>query len=201
MLFGSSSMSSRSSLAVAGRLAAPAFAVSLLLSACAGSISPPARLGSTAEQPAYRLSAGDKLKIAVFGEDNLSGQFEVGSTGSISMPLIGELPARGLTVAELRERLATKLQDGYLKHPKLTVEVLNYRPIYLYGEVRNAGEIPYKSGMRLRDAVALAGGYTYRAEEYYVLLGRGDRTEQRVEMSGESPLLPGDNIRIPERIF
>lgn len=150
---------------------------------------------------AYKLGLGDKLKIVVFGEENLSGQFEVSPTGNIALPLVGELPAKGQTVAEFRARLASRLGDGYLKSPRVTVDVVNYRPIYVHGEVRTGGEVPYKSGMRLRDAIALAGGYTYRADETFVSLGRGDQPERQVRMTGESPILPGDNIRVPERIF
>lgn len=194
-------MFSRFSLAAFSALAVPAVAVVLAIAGCSASVGPVAQLGMPEAAAAYRLGLGDKLKIAVFGEDNLSGQFEVSPTGNVAMPLVGEMPARGLTVAEFRSRLAARLQDGYLKNPKVTVDVVNYRPVYVYGEVRTSGEIPYKTGMRLRDAIALAGGYTYRADESYISLGRGDQPEREVRLSGESPVLPGDNIRVPERYF
>lgn len=192
----------RLSLVVLSPLAAVLVA-SAVLTGCAGmsGASLPLTEGQTGQAAAYRLGVGDKLKIAVFGEENLSGQFEVSPTGSIALPLAGEVAAQGMTVSEFREQLSRRLKDGYLKHPKVTVDVVNYRPIYVHGEVRTGGEVPYKSGMRLRDAIALAGGYTYRADETFVSLGRGGEPERAVRMTGESPLLPGDNIRVPERIF
>lgn len=150
----------------------------------------------------YRLGPGDKIKVAVFGEDNLSGTFEVGPQGSVGLPLVGEVRARGLTLPEFREAVAQKLvREGILKHPKVTADVLNYRAIYVHGEVKTGGEFQYKSGLRLRDAIAMAGGYTYRADQTYVLLGRDDQKESQVAMPGDAFVLPGDNIRIPERFF
>lgn len=194
-------MLSRFSLAPFSRLVVPCLAAAFAIAGCTASVGPATQLGMPGQAAAYKLGLGDKLKIAVFGEDNLSGQFEVSPSGNVAMPLIGEMNAKGLTVAEFRNQLAGRLQDGYLKSPRVTVDVINYRPVYVYGEVRTGGEIPFKSGMRLRDAIALAGGYTYRADETYVSLGRGDHPEQSVRMTGESPILPGDNIRVPERIF
>lgn len=149
----------------------------------------------------YRLGIGDKLKITVFGEENLSGQFEVGALGSIAMPLLGELPAKGVPITAFRDALARKLADGYLKNPRVNVEVLNYRPIYVHGEVKTGGEFPYKSGLRLRDAIALAGGYTYRANQNFVVVFREGQGEMKTAMTGSFAVLPGDNIRIPERFF
>lgn len=149
----------------------------------------------------YRLGIGDKLKITVFGEDNLSGQFEVGALGSVAMPLVGEMPAKGVPITAFRDSLARKLADGYLKNPRVNVEVLNYRPIYVHGEVKTGGEFPYKSGLRLRDAIALAGGYTYRANQNFVVVFREGQGEMKTAMTGSFAVLPGDNIRIPERFF
>lgn len=149
----------------------------------------------------YRLGIGDKLKITVFGEENLSGQFEVGALGSVAMPLVGEMPAKGVPITAFRDSLARKLADGYLKNPRVNVEVLNYRPIYVHGEVKTGGEFPYKSGLRLRDAIALAGGYTYRANQNFVVVFREGQGEMKTAMTGSFAVLPGDNIRIPERFF
>lgn len=190
-----------SSFAAPPRLAALAFAAAITVAGCTSSIGPTPDLALSDRGAAYRLGLGDKLKIVVFGEENLSGQFEVSPTGNIALPLVGELPAKGQTVAEFRGHLASRLGDGYLKSPRVTVDIVNYRPVYVHGEVRTGGEVPYKSGMRLRDAIALAGGYTYRADESFVSLGRGDQPERQVRMTGESAILPGDNIRVPERIF
>ena len=149
----------------------------------------------------YRLGIGDKLKVAVFGEDNLSGQFDVNASGQLSMPLIGEIEAKGLTLHEVRDAVARRLSDGYLKNPKVSVEMLNYRPIFVQGEVKNGGEYPYKIGLSLRDAVAMAGGYTYRADESYLYIGRNGAPDITVRTPNNIEILPGDNIRIPERFF
>lgn len=185
------------------RIRAVAMAAVLLLGACAndGAIAPanfgsPQGLGRV-----YRLSIGDKLKISVFGEENLSGPSEVNGMGNVSLPLIGEVPARGQSLAEFREAVARRLADGYLKHPKVTVEITNYRPVYVHGEVKSGGEFAYKSGLKLRDAIAMAGGFTYRAEEGYVLIVRDGEAPVRLSMAGEAEVLPGDNIRVPERFF
>ncbi len=149
----------------------------------------------------YRLGVGDKFKLTVFGEDNLSGQFEVNAVGQASLPLIGELPAKGLSQQEFRDQIARKLSDGYLKNPKVTVEMLTYRPIYVHGEVKNGGEFPYKTGLSLRDVVAIAGGYTYRANQDVVYMSRAGKNEVAVQLPADIPVLPGDNIQIPERFF
>lgn len=187
-------------------IAAAAIGVALLASAC----SSPAivdgpqfltREGDRATQRVYRLGMGDKLKITVYGEDNLSGPFEVNALGQISMPLIGEMPAGGLSLQEFRDKLTRKLADGYLKNPKVSVEMMNYRPIYVHGEVKNGGEFAFKNGASLRDVVAMAGGYTYRADQTYLYIGREGEPDVAVRMPTDVPVLPGDNIRIPERFF
>jgi len=189
-------------------LAAAALACAAVLPcACSdGAMAPPAALtqhgGSSSLPNAYRLGAGDKLKIAVYGEQDLSGQFEINGFGAVSMPLIGEVPARGRTVNELREDLTRRLSQGFLKHPKISIDVIGYRPIYVHGEVKNAGEFQYKTGVRMRDVIAMAGGYTYRAHTSYVLLTRdGSQQEYRVNLPTDTPVMPGDNIRVPERMF
>lgn len=150
----------------------------------------------------YRLGVGDKVRLNVFGEADLSGTFEVGATGQISLPLVGDVQAAGLDVHGLRAAAAQRLSKGYLKQPKITVEVVGYRPIYVHGEVKNSGEFPFKNGLRLRDAIALAGGYTYRANHGFVVLARdGTKTEAQVRLPTDMLVMPGDNIRIPERYF
>lgn len=150
----------------------------------------------------YRLGIGDKVKVTVFGEADLSGQYEVGANGQLSLPLIGEIAAKGLGIGDLREAIAGRLRQGYLKDPKVSVEILTYRPFYVHGEVRSGGEFAFKNGVTIRDAIAIAGGYTYRANHDYVLLIKeGTSQEVRVALPSTSPVMPGDNIRIPERFF
>lgn len=150
----------------------------------------------------YRLGVGDKVRLNVFGEAELSGTFEISSAGQISLPLVGDIPAAGLDANGLRDTAAQRLSNGYLKNPKITVEVVGYRPIYVHGEVKSSGEFPFKNGLRLRDAIALAGGYTYRANQGYLVLARnGAKRETRINLPTEILVMPGDNIRVPERYF
>jgi polysaccharide export outer membrane protein len=195
----------RTMLDVPPRLCAAILSATLAVSACAdgSSTPPPAQFGENPQAlgGAYRLDVGDKLKITVFGEDNLSGPAEVNATGQVAMPLAGDIPAKGLSLPQLRDAIARRLADGYINNPKVTVEITSYRPIYVHGEVKNGGEFTFKSGLKFRDAVAMAGGYTYRAQEGYVFLVRDGGQEVRLPMPSDQLVLPGDNIRVPERFF
>ncbi len=178
-------------------------AISLAACSAAPQLPPPsfATTDASALERTYRLGIGDKLKIVVFGEENLSGQYEVNALGQVSMPLIGEIEAQGKPITLFREHLARRLGDGYLKSPRVTIEVLNYRPIYVHGEVKNGGEFAYKNGLKIRDAIALAGGFTYRANERFVSIVREGEGEADVPLTSNVVVLPGDNIRVPERFF
>ena len=177
----------------------------LALSGCADGVGVPAPNYATSEAQtlsrAYRLDVGDKLRVVVFGEANLSGETEVGTLGTVDIPLVGDIPAKGKTVSQFRRAVIAKLSNGYLKNPKVTVEVLNYRPIYVHGEVKTGGEFPYRTGVRMRDVIATAGGYTYRANKSVVFLERDGHPPYRITMPTDMPVLPGDNIRVPERFF
>jgi polysaccharide export outer membrane protein len=179
-------------------------AVAALAAGCALENPPPpsyAISGPDAVKRIYRLGIGDKLKITVFGEDNLSGTVEVNASGNVPLPLAGEIAAQGQTVPQFRDAVARRLSDGYLKNPKVTVEILNYRPIYVHGEVKNGGEFAYKPGLMLRDAVAMAGGYTYRADKSFAIVVRDGEPEASLPVASDVAVLPGDNIRIAERFF
>jgi protein involved in polysaccharide export with SLBB domain len=159
------------------------------------------RIGAS-DLKTYRLGAGDKIRLAVFGETDLSGTFEVNAHGGLALPLAGEVAVGGLDIESARQAIVRRLSDGYLKSPRVTAEVASYRPIYVHGEVRTGGEYPFKVGTRLRDAIAVAGGYTYRAHQGYVLLARdGSTRDARVPMPSDMLVMPGDNIRVPERFF
>lgn len=150
----------------------------------------------------YRLGVGDKLKVEVFGEPELTGESEVNASGHVSLPLLGDVPAQGLTVDSFTQGLRGRLQQGYIKNPKVSVNVLNYRPIYVQGEVRHGGEFGYKAGLSIADAVALAGGYTYRAVTTSIFLRRqGEGGGRNIPMDGSIPVLPGDNLLVEERFF
>jgi len=177
----------------------------LALSGCADGTGVPAPNYATSEAQtlsrAYRLGIGDKLRVVVFGESNLSGETEVGTLGTVDIPLVGDVPAKGRTLSQFRRAVVDKLSNGYLKNPKVTVEVLNYRPIYVHGEVKTGGEFPYRTGVRMRDVIATAGGYTYRANKSVLFLERDGHPPYRITMPTDMPVLPGDNIRVPERFF
>ncbi|MEP0069076.1 polysaccharide biosynthesis/export family protein [Pyruvatibacter sp.] len=150
----------------------------------------------------YKLGTGDRVRVIVFNEEDLSGEFEVDSTGSLALPLIGNISARGLTLREFETSVADALRDGYLKDPRVNVEVLNFRPFYIIGEVENGGEYDFVPEMTVLNAVALAGGYTYRADDRRVFVTKaGTNTEVEHRMESAIKVLPGDIIRVPERFF
>lgn len=151
----------------------------------------------------YRLGAGDKLRIIVFGEDSLTGEFLVpGGSGTIAFPLIGDVQAGGLTVGQLQTEVETKLKDGYLKDPHVSIEVLNYRPFYILGEVTKPGEYPYTNRLTVLNAVATANGFTYRADTRHVFIKRADEpSEREYPLTTTTVVEPGDTIRIKERFF
>jgi polysaccharide export outer membrane protein len=155
-----------------------------------------------AAEDAYRLGTGDKLRLIVFGEDDLGGEYVVDGGGQVRLPLIGQVRATGLTVREFETEVKTKLDEGYLKDARVSAEVTNYRPFYIIGEVNKAGEYPYVNGMSVLNAVALAGGYTYRASSSYVYIRRnGSAREQNMPADQTTKIQPGDIIRVPERFF
>lgn len=149
----------------------------------------------------YELGSGDKLRVLVFGEEDLSGEFDVSGSGMVALPLIGQVRARGLTLSEFEDAVEAKLREGYLTNPRVSVEVMNYRPFYIYGEVAEPGQYPYTSGMTVLNAVAVAGGYTYRANQSDVYITRGEGNEVTYPASQAVKVLPGDVVRVPERFF
>ena len=175
----------------------------LICGCTAGSLSQ-AEQQSLAEAAAAptRLEPGDKIRITVFGEDKLSGDYQLDQSGRVSLPLAGTVEARGLTQTELEEALARKFRSEYLKNPKVTVTITTVRPFYIVGEVEKPGEYPYKSGLNVLTAIATAGGPTYRASRSTVQIQRHGETGMReYPVSVTVPILPGDVIRIPERYF
>lgn len=176
-----------------------------LLLAAVGSCAPlPPQLAATASDIGdYRLGPGDKLRITVYNEPALTGEFTVTGSGTIAFPLIGGVPARDLTIEALQDAIRTKLAAGYAKDPRVSVEVLNYRPYYILGEINKPGEYPYSTGLSMEQAVAAAGGFTYRAKTRIILLRRARQDGERsVDLRGPAVhVLPGDTIRIVERYF
>jgi len=151
----------------------------------------------------YRLGAGDKVRIIVFGEDTLTGEYLVpGGAGVISFPLVGNITAGGMTVGQLETELENALREGFLKEPRVSIEVLEYRPFFILGEVMKPGEYPYTNGLTVLNAVATANGFTYRADTHKVYIRRANATqEEQYQLTTSTPVEPGDTIRIGERFF
>jgi polysaccharide export outer membrane protein len=151
---------------------------------------------------AYILRPSDQVRVQVYDDPNITGEYQIDSSGFISIPLAGRVKASGLTPARLEEAIAARLREGMLKKPGVNVQIINYGPIYVHGEVKRAGDFPYKPGLTVMDAVALAGGYTYRADEGQAFVRRaGSNVEQVYPLDRRVPIYPGDNVRIPERFF
>ena len=150
----------------------------------------------------YRLGPGDKVRLIVFGQDNLGGEFSVSAAGILSLPLIGDLPAAGRTLSDVQSDITAKLADGYINDPKVSLEVINFRPFYILGEVNKPGEYPYAAGLTVLNAVAEAGGFTYRANEHRVYIRSDKQTDEAAyDLTPQMTVAPGDTIRIRERHF
>ena len=182
--------------------------LAVLLAACvsvfafAGAAAAQGEATTLRDVAAYKLGAGDKIRVITFGEEALTGEFQVGGSGNVSLPLIGEVAAVGLTIPEFQKAVETALKQGYLRDPKVSVEVLNYRPFYILGEVNKPGEYPYTNGLTVMNAVATAEGFTYRANTKRVFIKRADsEKEQEFPLNSMTPVAPGDTIRVAERFF
>jgi len=167
----------------------------------ASPVAPPSYAYAAAE-PAYTLGAGDKLRVVVFGQDGISNTYIVDAGGNVSLPLIGTVPARGLTTQQLAARIAERLKQGYVREPHVTVEVETYRPFFILGEVTTPGQYPYVADMTVEKAIAIAGGFSPRAFKTTVELTRsapGERFKGDVPLN--YPLRPGDTVLVKERWF
>ena len=171
------------------------------LAACGGYRQPPTAFHDILTQP-YRLDSSDELRVIVFGQDDLNTTYTVDQAGYISMPLIGSVAARGLTLRQLENVITKRLKNGFLRDPDVSVEVANYRPIFVMGEVSNAGQYPYVAGMTAQNAIATAGGFSARARQIDVDVTRqinGEVLSGRVPIT--DPVRPGDTIYVRERFF
>ncbi len=150
----------------------------------------------------YRLGPGDKIKVTIFDHPKESGEFEVDSQGNVAHPLLGRVEASGRTVAEFQNHLRSTLDAKYIVDPRVSVEVLSYRPFYIYGEVNRGGSYPYVIGLTVRRAVAIAGGFTRRAQEAPVLLVReATKGVEKLDRRLDETVLPGDIIEVQRRLF
>ena len=151
---------------------------------------------------AYRLDAGDKLRIVVYGQEGLTNTYAIDAGGSITMPLIGSVPARGRTPAGLASEISGKLRNGYIRDPSVAVEIESYRPFFILGEVQAPGQYPYVPNMSVESAVAIAGGFSPRAQRDRVTLTHTDSSgSMRVVVPPGTSLSPGDTVLVGERWF
>ncbi|WP_033922467.1 polysaccharide biosynthesis/export family protein [Sphingomonas sp. 37zxx] len=156
----------------------------------------------SAEGSVYRLGLGDKLRLTVFNEASLSGEYQVSGNGVVSVPLIGDVRAVGLTARELEAALTQRFAAGYLSDPKLAVEVYDFRPFFILGEIQRPGRYPTTENLTVLGAIATAGGYTYRANTKRIFLRRaGSDQEYEVDTATDVKIQPGDVLRVGERYF
>ena len=149
------------------------------------------------------LQPGEKLKITVYGEEALTGDYDINPSGYVSMPLVGAIKAAGRSQTEFGREIASKYRSGgFLQDPHVTVAVAQFKPFYVLGEATTPGEYPFRSGLNVHSAVAMAGGFTYRASRSYVLIRHmGDDVWKEYSLTEPVPIAPGDLIRVPERYF
>jgi protein involved in polysaccharide export with SLBB domain len=156
---------------------------------------------SPAQAADYKLGAGDKVRVVVLADPEFSGEYEVDASGNMSVRMLGRLSVLGMTTAQLEAELVQRYSSsGYLRNPKLTVELVSARPFFILGEVLKPGSYPYVAGLTVAQAVAIAGGYTRRASTSRIKLKRfGTKEEQSV--TEDSTVDPGDILKVPERFF
>lgn len=202
------------------RLCATAFSVAALLAGCspAGADLPPLPEADQLNR-SYVLGAGDRIIVHIYGDSGTAigggagdaGQappapgndgYTISDTGKIGVPLLGEVQAAGRTIGELTEEIAGQLSRSFIKDPKVALEILTYRPFYIFGEVTHPGSYPYASNLTALAAIATAGGYTARADEDFVVIERkiGGKSIKGMARS-DTPVRPDDIVRIPERYF
>ena len=167
-------------------------------------MAPTATIGAAADAitPDYTLGPGDKIRLITFGEESLTGTFVVGASGQVALPLIGDVQAYGRTTRQVADDVTHQLADGFLKEPRVSIEVIDYRPFYILGEVNKPGLYPYTNGLTVDGAVATAGGFTYRANTHKVFIKPGlGQAERKLPLGSATPVHPGDTVRIAERYF
>jgi polysaccharide export outer membrane protein len=177
-------------------------ALALLVAACADTTPVVVQSPNPVGNPDYHLGPGDKVKITVFNNQDVSGEAVLDSSGDIALPLLGQVPALNLTVSDLQTKITDLLNRQYLVDPKVSIEVLNYRPFFILGEVGRPGSYPYIAGVTVRQAVAIGGGYTRRARTSTVSIVRQTPVgEDRLEATSDTPVLPGDTVEVGRRLF
>lgn len=151
---------------------------------------------------AYRVGAGDKLRVTVFGQEELTKEYNVDSSGNMSMPLLSSFSVDGMTAPAIEQLIEAKLRKDFLRNPDVSVEVTTYRPVFVLGEVTRAGQFPYIAGMTIQKAIAISGGYTVRANQGKVIVTRQmAQGPVSMKLSPTAAVLPGDTIYVRERWF
>ena len=142
------------------------------------------------------------MRLRFYDDANLTGEYEVNSAGFISIPLVGEVKASGLSTSQLEKAIARRMKGKIAQDPNVTAEIASYAPFYIFGEVKKAGVYPYQPGLTVAGAIATAGGLTYRADENTIYLQRaGARSQEAIRLTVPTRVFPGDNIRVGERMF
>jgi polysaccharide export outer membrane protein len=155
-----------------------------------------------APAPGYRLRPGDRLRITVFGHPDLSGAFDLDAAGRIAFPLIGQVDLAGRTPRAAERALVDRLKPDYLRQPHVGLQVLNLRPVYILGEVETPGSYAYRSGLTVMEAVALAGGFSFRADPDDIAISRArDDGRRRRQAAPDTRVLPGDTVYVDSRLF
>lgn len=150
----------------------------------------------------YRVGGGDRLRITVFGETDLTGEYNVDSLGRVSMPLLSAFDVGNRTTPEIERIVEAKLRNGFLRNPNVSVEIITYRPFFILGEVQTAGQYPYIGGMTIQKAIAIGGGYSTRADQGKVIVSRQTANGPvTMKLSPTAAILPGDTIYVRERWF
>jgi polysaccharide export outer membrane protein len=163
---------------------------------------PVAYAGPGPRDSVYHLDAGDKLRVVVYGQEGLTNTYAIDAAGSITMPLIGSVHARGRTTAGLAADITAKLRNGFIREPSVAVEIESYRPFFILGEVQAPGQYPYVPNMTVESAIAIAGGFSPRARRDIVTLTHTDSSGvARYEVPLGTPLKPGDTVQVSERWF
>jgi protein involved in polysaccharide export with SLBB domain len=176
------------------------------LAACDGDstpIVPMAAAGGGSPGDSNKLGPNDRLRITVFGQPTLTGEYTLDGNGVLAFPLIGNVPANGSTTIQLQQAIAAKLQPDYMVNPNVSAEVITRRPFYVIGEVQKPGNYPYVTDMTAVNAIAMAGGFTRRARknDFYIRRLDKDGKVVRIEANVGTVLQAGDTLEVRERIF
>lgn len=161
----------------------------------------------------YKVRVDDKLKVQIYQYPELSGDYTVTSNGVISIAPIGEIPVAGMSAREISTLVSNRfIKAGLSDKPGTTVNVLQYRPIYVLGDVQKPGEYAYRPGVNILQAISLAGGYfrmsdpglmrlerdaihikgdlRHLSDRYYYLVARRARLNAELELRGEASFPP-----------